>query len=960
MKRFIAILLLLLPACFGHVVAQTLEVTPLNGVVVDDNKRALFTGSSYSYRLELVTQDSISADGISLKVNDIDLSSKCRVEKGVLKIDNISVPADTKISSNNFELSYYKVEMKTNENDNSDNIDSVENKDEETKKNEDAEEEEVRTPVDVPEVSMKVHTYNKPSKKPVINPLQEKNSAIENGEFSFNASGFDDNIGDPEGWKFEWYVDNKKIGTKDAPEDDFKYTFQSSVKKIYNVTVKAINRINGSNDNEGKVELSSQNFSVTIYQRPSLTITSLPDRVAEVDNNVTATVKFEGGHPSGWNNIKVTIDDTPVDSKIVSSNETGTTIECPYNLIANKDMEIKVEASNSHNTMLPYSGSISDTRNMRVYFKPTVNFEELSGGEHIYDQEELTCKPKGGDPDGWEYTWTIDGNPSNIKEKTFIASAQSLKEGFNTVRVVVSNKVSNKNYLTVDNTWSFYVWSAPSDPTATGDFVYYGEKAQITVKSNGGYKGTGGGWKYRLLKDGDPLTNEYVALADGESIMTDNVTTETTHSGNTITAYELQAVNLKADGSEWKSFKVPVKNLRGYKKPHVQVAPKKMNLYYNEKAAVDAHGDDGVDDSAGAWEHTVYFSDLYESKNDLSAPTDNWNGWHIGNENLTSIMLHENKALAKRYLSMAVVSSNGTLGKRTYFANGERCETREDAIRRAQETALVVTVWPKVNFGAKKTEAIKVREGDEFQVEVPEVSGGYYDATTRVTKAEYSYSYNGQNINKLENPVYRFETEYNLSKGQWSKDMQTSDVTYTVYAMSPDGKEVWDQKDYSQPVVVYSRPAAPSQVMLKGNGTSNSFVVMMPVSNNDLTAKGYHFAFCSDSAVLKDGTDRIAVLSGHTTMDVKATTYWTYPDGSVVYSDFLDCRDNITPCGWSTFDGSGPHSRVTVDEMTEGIDAVVVDNVIEVPVLHDMQGRRVNEPQRGGMYVVNGKKVIFK
>lgn len=957
MKRFIAILLLFLPACFGHVVAQTLEVTPLNGVEVDGNKRALFTGNSYHYRLELLNaqNDSIADDSVKLTVNENDYTSYCKVDEGKLTINDIEFPASTQITQYDFKLSYKKVERTPKENNNLEEINSDEDKNQE-KENEGIEYEETTRLVEVPLVTRYVKTYQKPSKKPVINPNQEKTSAIESDKFSFSVNDFNTQDGYSEGWEFVWYVDNVKKETKKEPKEEFIHTFPSP--KEYKVKVKAINRINNSIDEGCFVELDSSPCTITIYKVPTLTITECSDLVEEVDKKVKATVQFNGGHPKGWKITNVKIYNSNVDFY----EQTGATIEFPYNLFAKENVEIIVEASNSHDTMLPYSKTIQASRFFNVYTKPSVDYSDLSGGENIYDQEELKCDCTGGNPNGWKYEWKVDGKEIDNEGETMNASASILGEGKHTVEVKVSNKVSGKNYLEENdsNTWKFDVWSAPSDPTATGDFVYYDEQAQITVKSNGGYKGTGGGWKYRLLKDGDPLTNEYVALADDESIMTDNVTTETTHSGNTITAYELQAVNLKADGSEWKSFQVPVENLRGYKKPHVQVAPKKMNLYYNEKAAVDAHGDDGVDDSAGAWEHTVYFSDLYESKNDLSAPTDNWNGWHIGNENLTSIMLHTNNASAKRYLSMAVVSSNGTPGKRTYFANGERCETREDAIRKAQETALVVTVWPKVNFGAKKTEAIKVREGDEFQVEVPEVSGGYYDATTRETKAEYSYSYNGQNINKLENPVYRFETEYNLSKGQWSKDMQTSDVTYTVYAMSPDGKEVWDQKDYSQPVVVYSRPAAPSQVMLKGNGTSNSFVVMMPVSNNDLTAKGYHFAFCSDSAVLKDGTDRIAVLSGHTTMDVKATTYWTYPDGSVVYSDFLDCRDNITPCGWSTFDGSGPHSRVTVDEMTEGIDAVVVDNVIEAPVLHDMQGRRVTEPQHGGMYVVNGKKVIFK
>ena len=47
---------------------------------------------------------------------------------------------------------------------------------------------------------------------------------------------------------------------------------------------------------------------------------------------------------------------------------------------------------------------------------------------------------------------------------------------------------------------------------------------------------------------------------------------------------------------------------------------------------------------------------------------------------------------------------------------------------------------------------------------------------------------------------------------------------------------------------------------------------------------------------------------------------------------------------------------VYVKETTTGINSVVTDNV--QPIIYDLSGRKVAEPKAGGIYIVNGKKMM--
>ena len=58
--------------------------------------------------------------------------------------------------------------------------------------------------------------------------------------------------------------------------------------------------------------------------------------------------------------------------------------------------------------------------------------------------------------------------------------------------------------------------------------------------------------------------------------------------------------------------------------------------------------------------------------------------------------------------------------------------------------------------------------------------------------------------------------------------------------------------------------------------------------------------------------------------------------------------------------GTAPARLFSFFDETTGIRRDIVLDPDSTPVVYDLQGRRVNAPQRGGLYIINGKKMIMK
>ena len=196
----------------------------------------------------------------------------------------------------------------------------------------------------------------------------------------------------------------------------------------------------------------------------------------------------------------------------------------------------------------------------------------------------------------------------------------------------------------------------------------------------------------------------------------------------------------------------------------------------------------------------------------------------------------------------------------------------------------------------------KTREGNTVALSVTTPAGGYPNGW------EYVWSDATGEIGNEET----VETIATMSAGS---SMATEENTYKLKITNygPEG-DVWAQFNLESNLEVYRRPQTPLQLLRKGDGTSHTFVVMMPLSDSQLEQLNYSFVYgWTDS----EGNDHILEQSKlrycHTEAEIynnssnKFWVYslWNYPDGSVVSSGLCYLDGGIDETfDASVFDGS--------------------------------------------------------
>lgn len=121
----------------------------------------------------------------------------------------------------------------------------------------------------------------------------------------------------------------------------------------------------------------------------------------------------------------------------------------------------------------------------------------------------------------------------------------------------------------------------------------------------------------------------------------------------------------------------------------------------------------------------------------------------------------------------------------------------------------------------------------------------------------------------------------------------------TIIASSSNGKEAYCQ------VVVYDRPLTPKQLLRKGDGTTCTFVTLMPISDTELSELGYNFVYgytetaSGESEIL----DVTSLRYTHTTYEIFNNPnfdFWVFAvveneDGKILNSNLrhLDGREEI-------------------------------------------------------------------
>lgn len=201
--------------------------------------------------------------------------------------------------------------------------------------------------------------------------------------------------------------------------------------------------------------------------------------------------------------------------------------------------------------------------------------------------------------------------------------------------------------------------------------------------------------------------------------------------------------------------------------------------------------------------------------------------------------------------------------------------------------------------------ANKTREGNTVTLSATAPSGGYPQGW------EYVWSAGQREIGEGE----AVETVASMSAGT---SMAVEQTTYRLEMTNygPEG-DVWAKFNFSSNLDVYRRPQTPLQLLRKGDGTSHTFVAMMPMADSQLEQLDYKFVYgLTDSK----GNDRIIDITDlrycHTEADVYNNstnkfwvyTIWNYRDGSVVSSGLRYLDGSVDESfDASAFDGSGAY-----------------------------------------------------
>ena len=86
---------------------------------------------------------------------------------------------------------------------------------------------------------------------------------------------------------------------------------------------------------------------------------------------------------------------------------------------------------------------------------------------------------------------------------------------------------------------------------------------------------------------------------------------------------------------------------------------------------------------------------------------------------------------------------------------------------------------------------------------------------------------------------------------------------------------------------------------------------------------------------------------------------WEKTDGGS-YTNATNKASILPMRAYLTAAGAAPSRLFSFFDQTTGIQRTVVVDADSKPVVYDLQGRKVSAPQRGGIYIINGKKVLVK
>ena len=165
---------------------------------------------------------------------------------------------------------------------------------------------------------------------------------------------------------------------------------------------------------------------------------------------------------------------------------------------------------------------------------------------------------------------------------------------------------------------------------------------------------------------------------------------------------------------------------------------------------------------------------------------------------------------------------------------------------------------------------------------------------------------------------------------------------YLVSFIIDDVVIVSDSLEYGDAIII---PTIPN---LEGNTFSGWGEVAETVPANDVTYSAYYIA----------NVYKVYYFVGSKLVNMVEVTYGE-PIPEYIYEPTTEGDEFL---GWigDTYETMPAHDVIYTANIYNGIDVMSTNNSQQSKVFYDLTGRRVTNPIKGGIYIINGRKVMIK
>lgn len=338
--------------------------------------------------------------------------------------------------------------------------------------------------------------------------------------------------GDSSKWTYNWSVDSPSTLTSNTSKGE---TF-NAVNTQENGSVQSTVTVIATNTPEGiqpAAYFTTLSHTFTVWPIPS--VTKIGDnQVVFSGSPVTLTLQTNGGNQNGWSfewsDSNGLVTGNNINSKTITVTPTNTGS-------SSQVFEIKVKAHNNYGGNSQWD-SIEEIFTITVW--PAASAEwgatypiDIINGTSL----PLNINTKGGDPDAWQFDWTV-GSPSRLTGEGANNTFQAVNTNTNgsltsIVNVKATNSPANLNGNPYTRTLShtFTVWPSPQLESKSEEkiVVFNGTSIPLYVTMQGGVENS---WTYEWKVDGVAVgmstpTYTYVAQGVNSSSSSERVVTVT-------------------------------------------------------------------------------------------------------------------------------------------------------------------------------------------------------------------------------------------------------------------------------------------------------------------------------------------------------------------------------------------------------------------------------------------------